>query len=235
MFWNKISWDNVTLYKFQRIDEINKRDISELDKTLFTTCVVFDKTEFELDNMPPQKALKYVSKVEKIFRSELKMKPGKKAGKFPMVYDPSALTFGQFIELVYFLQDPILNAHYVLASIVSKDADTHRQRSEYFHSLPVGKVMGCFQRFIENFEAFQKEYKSLFGLDEEVSGTSAQVNQFNKRYGWIYSASQVAEYERITLDQAFALPIRRALNDLAYLKAKAKYESELLKQNNARK
>jgi capsule polysaccharide export protein KpsE/RkpR len=44
-------------------------------------------------------------------------------------------------------------------------------------------------------------------------------NKFNKRYGWIYAASQVAEYERITLDQAFALPIRQAFNDLAVFKS----------------
>jgi hypothetical protein len=94
--------------------------------------------------------------------------------------------------------------------------------------------MGCLKQFLKNFEAFQKEYKSLFGLDADVVGQSVVGDQFNKHYGWIYAASQVAEYERITLDRAFSLPIRRALNELGYLKAKAKYESELLKKNNGR-
>lgn len=228
-------WKKISLYKFQRIEEINKRDISDVDKTLFTTCVIFDKTEYEFDNLGVKKALGYVRKVEKILQSELKVSPRKKIGKFRMEYDPSKLTFGQFIDLVFFLQDPMQNAHYVLASIVSKDADTHRERAEYFLTKPIKKLLGCFKQFLENFEAFQKEYKSLFGLDREVAGGNVVEDQFNKRYGWIYAASQVAEYERITLDQSFALPIRRALNDLGYLKAKAKYESELLKKNNGRK
>jgi hypothetical protein len=225
-----LNWNKISLYKFHRMDEINKREISDIDKTLFTTCVVFDKTEFELDNLPVKKALRYVSKVEKIVSSELKVKELKKIGKYQIEYDPSKLTFGQFIELVFFLQHPTQNIHYAMASIVSKDADTHKERAEYFLSVSIQKVMGCFKKFIENFEAFQKEYKALFGLDNEVSEQGASINQFNKRYGWIYSASLVAEYERITLDQAFALPIRRALNNLAYLKAKVKYESELSKK-----
>lgn len=230
-----IGWNKISLYKYQQLEEINNRDIPDLDKTFFSACVIFDMTEYQFDQLPLKKAMRYVRKVERIIKSELKINPNKKVGKFRMQYDPSKLTFGQFIELVFFLQSPMKNAHYTTASIVSKDADTHKQRADYFLSLPVRKILGCLQKFIQNFEAFQKEYKSLFGLDTEVVGEQAPVNQFNKRYGWIYAASQVAEYERISLDQAFALPIRRALNDLAYLKAKVKYESELLKLNNGRK
>jgi hypothetical protein len=226
--------NKVSLYKFQRIDEINSRDISDLDKTFFTACELFNFTEYQFDNLPVKKAMKYVSKVQRIIGSDLKLKPSKKIGKYLMQYDPSKLTFGQFIELVFFLQYPMKNIHYSLASIVSKEADTHKERAEYFLTLPIGRLMGSFKQFLENFETFQKEYKPLFGLDDNVSGEGSSVNQFNKRYGWIYAASQVAEYERITLDAAFDLPIRRALNDLAYLKAKAKYEAELLKKNNGR-
>jgi hypothetical protein len=40
----------------------------------------------------------------------------------------------------------------------------------------------------------------------------------------------VAEVERITLDQAYELPIMQYLNDLAYLKAKAANDKMLLKE-----
>lgn len=228
------NWNKISLYKFQQIELINKREISDLDKTLFTVCVIFDKTEFQLDNLPLKKASKYISKIEKIFIKELKSKPLKNIGKFRMEYDPSKLTFGQCIDLFFFLQNPTQNAHYALASIVSKESETHKERAEYFQTLPITKVWGAYGKFLNQFEAFNKEYKSLFGLDSEVVGEEAKVDKFNKRYGWIYAASQVAEYERITLDQAFDLPIRRALNDLAYLKAKSKYESELLKKKDGR-
>jgi hypothetical protein len=228
-----LNWNKISLYKFQRLDEINNRDIPDMDKAFLSACIVFDFTEYEFDNLPLKKAMRYVSKVEKIIESDLELKL-QKIGKFSMECDPSKLTFGQFIDLVFFLQSPMQNMHYVLASLASKDADTHKERAEYFLAQPIGKLMGCYKTFLDNFEAFQKEYKSLFGLDEDVAGEGASINKFNKRYGWIYSASMVAEYERITLDDAFALPIRRALNDLAYLKAKSKYESELLKKNNGR-
>ena len=77
---------------------------------------------------------------------------------------------------------------------------------------------------------FNKLYSNLFGLDPNTHNGDAQADGFNKRYGWIYSASQVAEYERITLDEAYGLPVCQAFNDLAYLKAKSSYEAEQIKR-----
>jgi hypothetical protein len=225
-------WNKISLFKFQQIDLISKREISDLDKTLFTVCIAFDITEFQLDNLPLKKAARFINKVERIFKSKLNAKALKKIGKFLINYDPSKLTFGQYIDLAFFLQQPTQNCHYSLASIVSKEAETHKQRAEYFQTLPITKVWGSYSQFLNQFESFNKEYKSLFGIDEEVSGEGAKVNQFNKRYGWIYAAEKVAEYERISVEQTLDLPIRQALNDLAYLKAKGKYESELLKKKH---
>lgn len=226
------NWNKITLFKFQQINEINSREVSDLDKLLFTTCVVFDLTEFQLDNKPIKEASKLIDKVKAIFESEFKPLPKKKIGKFKINYAPARLKFGQYIELSFFLQsNPIQNSHYIFSSIVSSDADKHRDRADYFLTQPIAKIIGSLTLFIEKFKAFNDEYKTLFGLDKEAGGKEAQSDQFNKRYGWIYAASQVAEYERITLDDAFALPIRRAFNDLAFLKAKSKYDAEQLKRN----
>ena len=219
-----MSWNKITLFKFQQADRINSSDKSEVDKLLFTTCIVFDKTEYQLDNMPVKKVNKLVTKVSEIFQSEFNPQPCKRIGKFKMNYHPSTLTFGQYIEISFFIEGRIGTAHYAIASIVSKDAETHRQRADYFLHQPVTKIVGSLNLFTEKFQSFNNEYNSLFGL----SDVKVQEDKFNKRYGWIYSASRVAEYERITLEQAFALPIRNALNDLVYLKAKDKYEQEQL-------
>jgi hypothetical protein len=40
----------------------------------------------------------------------------------------------------------------------------------------------------------------------------------------------VAAYERISVEQAYKLPVKQALNDLVYLKAKQKYEYLLTKK-----
>jgi hypothetical protein len=86
--------------------------------------------------------------------------------------------------------------------------------------------MASLKEFAERFNEFIGTYNSLFGLDKDMFDQGQQVDRFNKQYGWIYSATVIAEHERITLDQAFGIPIRQAFNDLIYLKAKGRYEAE---------
>lgn len=231
------NWDNITLGKFQQIDAINEKPLSDIDKVLFSTCIVFDKTEYELDNEDPVKVMKMTQKLTKIFEAPFEPAAFPKIGKYFINYDISKVTLGQFIELNYFLSEkPIQNAHYVLASVSNRrwrknKAADHRKKAEYFLRQSISKIMGSLQQIITNFQAFNKEYQKLFGLDKEVSG-DVQDEAFNKRYGWIYAASQIAEYERITLDEAYAMSIRHAFNDLAFLKAKGKYEAEQLRRNS---
>jgi hypothetical protein len=219
---------DISLFKFSQVDEINAREIPDIDKLLFSTCVIYDLTEYQLDHMKPRKALRLISKIEKLFKGGFEPKAATKIGKYKINYDPSALTFGQYIELMFFLDQPLIQAaHYVLASIVSTE-DDHPGRSQYFLSRPVAEAMGTVIKYVENLNKFNKEYAALFGVDPEVNG-DVSTDKFIKRYGWIYSASRVAEYERITLDDCYKLPIRRALNNLAYLKAKDKFESNQMK------
>lgn len=224
-----MNWNNITLAKFQQIDEVNKRDLGDVDKLLFSMCVLYDMTEYELDNADPRKVIKMMGEVEKVFLKQFTPAPSNKIGKYFIKYDVSTITLGQYIELNYFLNDPLKNAHYVLATMANKwlrkhSASDHRMKAEYFSSQPVSKVVGCMEQIKNNYAAFNQEYKSLFGIDKVVSG-DAEEDEFNKRYGWIYSATQVAQHEGITLDEAFGIPIRQAFNDLAFLKAKGKYEA----------
>jgi len=53
-------------------------------------------------------------------------------------------------------------------------------------------------------------------------------------YGWIYQTKLVADFEGITLDQAFNLPVINFLNDLAYLKAKMEHDNELIRKSYAK-
>lgn len=231
-----MNWSSITLGKFQQIEHLNKRGLSEMDKVLFSTCIVFDMTEYELDNTDPKKVFKMTNKLAKVFESPFNPKPLTKIGKYFINYDISKISFGQYIELAFFLQNQIHNAHYIMATMSrmwlrKHTAKDHRRKADYFLLQPVNKVIGGINQIAENFKEFNKEYKSLFGLDKEVTG-DVQEQEFNKRYGWIYSASQVAEYERITQDEAFNLPVRQALNDLAYLKAKGKYEANQSRKNS---
>ncbi len=231
-------WRKISLFKFQQIDVINANaNMSAIDKALFSTCIIFDLTEYQLDNTKPEKAAKLLSKVNRIFETDFNSKAKKRIGKYIINYDVANATFGQFIELSYFLtsKNPLQNAHYILASFSRQifgkyNTSEHRKRADYFQQQSIVNAAGSMTKILEAFANLTKEYKDLFGLDQDVNGITAQEDIFNRRYGWIYSASQVAAYERITMDQAFALPVRQALNDLIYLKARAKYEYEQTKK-----
>lgn len=230
-----MTWKDISLFKFQQIDLINARvDLADIDKLLFSTCVAFGLTEHELDNMDARRALKMTAQLEKVFSTDMTANAHGRIGRYRLYYDVSKMTFGQFIDLSFFLtqKPPIQYAHFALATVAKGwiKKGEHSVKATYFLNQPVGKVVGCIAKLTESFESFRSEYKSLFGVDPEVNGAEASEDKFNKRYGWVYSASQVAEYQRIKLDEAFELPVRQALNALAYLKAKAKYEAEMLKK-----
>lgn len=232
-----MNWSSITLGIYQQMEKVNNQNFSEIDKVLFSVCIVFDKTEHELDNSDPKVVAKMISKLTKVFTTPFSEKALTKIGKYFINYDVSKITFGQYIELAFFLsKDATQNAHYIMATMGSQwrrkhVTIDHRKKADYFLTQPVEKVIGALKRVIENFESFNNEYKWLFGLDKEVSGDSAEEKEFNKRYGWIYAATQVKEHEGITLDEAFALPIRQAFNALGYLKAKGKYDMEQFRKN----
>ncbi len=51
-----------------------------------------------------------------------------------------------------------------------------------------------------------------------------------ERWGWISSTKEVAEFERITMTDAYKLKIVHYLNSLAYLKDFNKYKEAQYKQ-----
>lgn len=232
-----MTWKNITLGKYQLIEQVNKTDLPDMDKVLHTACIVFEKTEYEIDNEKPRRVVKMISKIQSVFEKPLNVKACARIGKYVVNYDVSRITFGQYIELSFFFANGFeKNMHYILATMscrwlrkhTSKD---HRKKAEYFLNQPVGLIIGALNKIKENYNQFNSQYNSLFGIDTEVSG-NVQNDEFNKRHGWIYSASQVADHERITLDEAFALPVIQAFNALIFLKAKGKYEMEQFRKSN---
>ena len=79
------------------------------------------------------------------------------------------------------------------------------------------------------------QFKGLFGQADDGGGSDGEesgrgMGGFMQHYGWIYQAKLVADFEGITLNQAFDLPTINFLNDLAYLKAKMEHDNELIKK-----
>jgi hypothetical protein len=79
-----------------------------------------------------------------------------------------------------------------------------------------------------------KRFGALFdkGVEEDNDGgqDSGGSNSFAANYGWIYSTEQVAELERITLDQAYDMNIMQYLSDLVYIKEKQKNERKMMEE-----
>lgn len=229
-----MNWKNITLFQFQEADRINANpNLDEVDKVLYTTCVIFNLTEHQLDTMHPAKASILMQKTSNLFAKEFHEIAFKRIGKYRIQYDVSKMNLGQYIELSYFLQgNPIKSAHYILASISNPffkryTSQNHKKRAEYFQTMPVTKVVGSVKKLIESFAEFNKEYPSLFGLPKDQQ--EQQSDPFNKTYGWQFSAREVANDMNITLDEAYNLQVREAMYCLAYLKAKGEYMDRISK------
>lgn len=238
-------WDKISLYKYQQLEKINERQIEDLDKSLYAACIVYGYTETQLNNMNPRKAIRLLDKMGKTLSKEIKPVAQKRIGKLFLSYNVSKMTFGQYIEIAYFLQMGSLKAaHYILASAAKPLIDyvlpnkyklKHSTKAEYLLYQPIEKTLGSALQLIENFNNFNKGYKGLFGLkngneENEYDLKKMEEDPFNKQYGWIFSATQVAEHEGISLEKAFQLPVRQALNDLSFLKSKSKYIEKQIKK-----
>lgn len=46
-------------------------------------------------------------------------------------------------------------------------------------------------------------------------------------FGWQYTVEQIAEHQRVTLEQVYGMPTIEALNSMSYLKGKQSFMKEL--------
>ena len=83
-------------------------------------------------------------------------------------------------------------------------------------------------------ERFNKQFGALFRPADREEGGEPEglTDDFEARYGWIFSAKRVADFENISLDQCFGLGVIQFLNDLSYLKEFEQHERKMIK--NAR-
>jgi hypothetical protein len=89
---------------------------------------------------------------------------------------------------------------------------------------------------LRSIQRVNQSFSALFGKsDGEESGGEGDSSEFDRSYGWIYNCKMVAEFEGISLNEAWELPVLQFLNDLSYLKVKRKLDGDqqkrLLKQH----
>ena len=94
----------------------------------------------------------------------------------------------------------------------------------------------CF--FLSIINEVDRNYPVLFGgtkREDDGEADESIERIFGKYYGWIYNTTLVADFERITLDQAFELPVMQYLNGLAYCKMKDKLERKQIEDMHKKK
>jgi len=233
IFINRFSipqWDKITVEMYQYINEINESQMDQIDKILFTMAFLTGKTEQEFDKINVLIFAKLQRQLKKRF--EILNNPGKSVEKFKgfeFNFNIQKVTLGQFIEVQHFYKNNYLNNIHLIAASFSICKDySHVERADKILKMPLLPVLYNVTKFLEVIKKLSDEYQGLFGIDEiEEEELKPLSNGFNEQYGWIYSAKKVADFEGITLDQAYDLPIIQAFNDLAYLKAHQEYESEI--------
>ena len=88
---------------------------------------------------------------------------------------------------------------------------------------------------MSSLKKFDSRFGELPGESDETGGVEQEPDEvindgFSRRFGWFYSAAEVAEYERITLEQAYNLGVVQFLNDMIYLRALGEHRLEQSKK-----
>src|SRR6185437_875951 len=155
-----MNWKKITLFKYQQIETINAdKKFDELEKVLFSACVAFGLTEQEMDAKGLKQVAKMIKRIKRLFTTSPAVLIPKRIGRYWVLYDVSRFTFGQYVVLAFFLQQPTKNMHYILAScsrrLLRKYATTgHPARADRFLGCRMEQAVGAVKVIKERFEAF---------------------------------------------------------------------------------
>jgi hypothetical protein len=121
----RITWDNITVSQFIRLNQIGKeKEIDDATRAEETIKILFDLTDMQLDEMSIKEFNQYSKSCADVLtvNFDSNIKPKKiikgKNKKYFIIYDPCKLTHRQFAEIQFFSTDMINNIHMILASIV---------------------------------------------------------------------------------------------------------------------
>jgi hypothetical protein len=218
----------MTLQQYQRIAGFYSATDDEITQVALIVCDMFNLSHDEVDNMQPKTFIKYSNKVTKKFK-----KLGKKPyfGRLKLQTDAKKITLGQFIEVQHFLKEGEIDAMHLVTASIWDDSRAHDVKADLLLKKHIRLILADYTAFLQSFEELLQAYKGLFESDEVVEddGKMEKPHPFIEQYGWIYSAKEVAQFEGITLDMAFDLPILQAFNALAYLKSEQSYQKYINK------
>lgn len=221
------------LSNWQRIASFYDEDNDEVEQAALLICDIYGFSPEQVDQLSPAVFQLYSYRVKRLF-DRMMRRPWWSRLRFQT--DATQITFGQFIEVKYFLQQGAIDAmHLVAASIQIGGHADHKTRAERLRQTNARKVLPDVNRFMVSFNDLIDSYSGLFEKEEEEEDMDEAPRRkeaehpFITQYGWIFSAKKVAEHEGMKLEEVFGIPVIQALNDLAYLKGEASYMKKINK------
>lgn len=231
----------MTLKEYQGLARAYSHSDDEVVQIALAVCEVYGFTHDEVDNMKPPEFLSYTKQLTRLSNRIIR-----RPWYFPriLITEAEKINLGQFIEVQHWLKMGEVDSLPLIAASLIRwhwvRGDKHKRNAELMLKINVRWVLHDTKAFLASFQELLDSYAGLFEkpelrgdeTDEQIEAMekekALEVHPFIDQYGWIYSAKKVAEYEGITLEQAYNLPVVQAFNDLAYLKS----EQDYLKQMN---
>lgn len=224
----------MTLEQYQICYSINSSIKDEVERMAMIICELWNKSPDEVDNLTRKQFLKYCDKVEKIFKKGFK-KPFYSLYRFET--DATKFTFGQFIEMQFWLKkSPIENLHLVAATI-SKSSKEHSIKANYFLKHNANLCLNACLKSIDSLNELVSKYKGLFEIEDSDAEDLEQYDKemklkrhpFIEVDGWTYAAREVGQWLGLNVHEAYELGVLEALNTLSTLKRKQDYDKQMSK------
>jgi len=216
----------VTVKQYIHLEKIQSASENDVEKLAYSICYLFDKSFEQVNELSEREFLK----LSKVISKVVTVKPYP-VNLIRMQTDAKKINFGQFIECQEWLKSTDINPHMIAASILKKRGD-HQKDAERILKKNVRLIIPYVSMFIQSFEKLILDYKYLFQVEKEEDDTEIKkkAHPFLTNFGWVFSAKEVADHLGITLNEAFDIGVIEALNTLAYLKSKQKYNEWLAKK-----
>lgn len=120
----RLQWKDINVQQFLDIYRLSiTPDLDEMTRLERAVCILFDRTEKQLDEMSMGEFTNLSSQVAFVLTEPI---PGKasrviKANgrRYWVIYSPSKLRHRQYVEVLHFGDKPVDNMHLILASIVN--------------------------------------------------------------------------------------------------------------------
>jgi hypothetical protein len=246
----------MTVEQFQRLTRIYELDLPEEDKARMYVKSLANLTDGEINKMHVSKFNKIGAKVQKAFEVKGYDLQNGKPRKYFMVngrfyrfnYDlkKPPNNAARYMEVATYATDIIGNLHLILASMVTPikwfrsvkpKAWQHEHIANEMKKLDFAVAYHAAVFFLESFQEINEAFASLFNVqnnseDEDGEG-SKDPTGFTQKFGWIYNAKMVSEFEFISVDAVMDLPVLQFLNDLNYIKTKRAFDEYQYRQSTS--